>query len=420
MMIKHPGSKSSLRRRLFLAMFMMLLAALSVASTAFYFMAEKLESTVLGMFLEQEMSVVKDHLARNPDDILPRISSLRVYRANDAKLPAAVRDLPSGHYHDMRIDGDRYEVKVELINGERLWLLFEINRIEAVADRLFMLVGMLFLVLSSISVWLSYRLAKSMASPVGRLADRVERLAPHEKGIRLAPEFRGEEVERIARAFDRYLERLEGFVDREQSFTAAASHELRTPLSVIHGATEILSVSITEPRLLKTLERIQRAGREMNEFIEALLSLSREEHADSYRAETRLDEICRNLCEDFATLLAQKPDVTMECDCNLPLAVAAPPALVTITISNLLRNAIEHTDSGHIEVRLDAGRRLTVRDTGRGIAPDALERIVERHFSTSGSTGMGLYLVRRICERYGWKLNINSTVGKGTTVVLGF
>src|SRR5690606_13367761 len=129
-------------------------------------------------------------------------------------------------------------------------------------------------------------------------------------------------------------------------------------------------------------------------------SLSREEHVSSYRAETRVDDICRNVCEDMSATLARRPNLIMDCQFGTPVTVAAPPSLVAITLSNLVRNALEHTESGRIEVRLEKNR-FTVRDTGSGIPPEVLERIHERHFSTRGGSGMGLYLVRRICDRYG-------------------
>ena len=76
------------------------------------------------------------------------------------------------------------------------------------------------------------------------------------------------------------MERLDGFVEREQSFTATASHELRTPLAVMRGAVELLETQAADrPGAGKALARIQRAVREMTEFTDALLALSREQQA---------------------------------------------------------------------------------------------------------------------------------------------
>ncbi len=58
--------------------------------------------------------------------------------------------------------------------------------------------------------------------------------------MRIGAQFAGNELEPIARSIDTFMERLDGFVEREQSFTATASHELRTPLAVMRGAVELL------------------------------------------------------------------------------------------------------------------------------------------------------------------------------------
>ncbi|MDO9478432.1 MAG: ATP-binding protein, partial [Pseudohongiella sp.] len=86
----------------------------------------------------------------------------------------------------------------------------------------------------------------------------------------------------------------------------------------------------------------------------------------------------------------------------------------------LLRNAIEHTSDGLIFIRLQ-GSRLSIEDTGEGIAADQLERVFERSYSTKQQgTGMGLDLVRRLCERFNWKIDLSSVVGQGTRVDIDF
>jgi signal transduction histidine kinase len=103
-----------------------------------------------------------------------------------------------------------------------------------------------------------------------------------------------------------------------------------------------------------------------------------------------------------------------------PLQVCGPPSVVTIVIGNLLRNAIAHTERGTILIRL-RDRTVSIQDSGKGIPAEALAQEFDRHFSTdSGGSGIGLYLVKTICDRYGWKVDLRSTLGKGTTVVLSF
>jgi signal transduction histidine kinase len=101
------------------------------------------------------------------------------------------------------------------------------------------------------------------------------------------------------------------------------------------------------------------------------------------------------------------------------LRVDAPPALATIVISNLLRNAVENTDRGEVQIALE-GRTLTITDTGRGISEQAQARLFTRGYSTKTRGGMGLHLTKRICDRLGWQLTIASSAGKGTVASVQF
>jgi signal transduction histidine kinase len=101
------------------------------------------------------------------------------------------------------------------------------------------------------------------------------------------------------------------------------------------------------------------------------------------------------------------------------LRVDAPPALATIVISNLLRNAVENTDRGEVQIALE-GRTLTITDTGRGISEQAQARLFTRGYSTKTRGGMGLHLTKRICDRLGWGLTIASSAGKGTVASVQF
>jgi signal transduction histidine kinase len=157
----------------------------------------------------------------------------------------------------------------------------------------------------------------------------------------------------------------------------------------------------------------------MREFIEALLFLSRKDRGGAIEGATcDVGPIVRQLTEDYRRLAEGKPIELC------PLAIGslvldAPPALPTIVIGNLLRNAIEHTAAGKIEVVLD-GHTLRIRDNGEGIAADAQARLFERDYTTKPGGGMGLHLTKRICDRFGWRLAIESAPGRGTTASVTF
>jgi signal transduction histidine kinase len=234
-------------------------------------------------------------------------------------------------------------------------------------------------------------------------------------------DFPAGELGALATAFDRYLGRLRAFIERERAFTADVSHELRTPLAVIQGAAEIEAENPDlSPRQRQRALRIQRAAQEMAEIITALLALAREEGGPVAQDLCPLAEVVRNGAERYRHLIAQRP-VELVVEVAAEPRVPADRALVRIVVANLIRNALEHTDQGQVLIRLEEGR-LLVRDTGRGIAAAQLSRLFQRHYKGSASQGegIGLSLTKRICDRYGWEIEVESEEGRGTEVRLLF
>ncbi|MNC84798.1 Alkaline phosphatase synthesis sensor protein PhoR [compost metagenome] len=89
---------------------------------------------------------------------------------------------------------------------------------------------------------------------------------------------------------------------------------------------------------------------------------------------------------------------------------------------NLVRNAVHFTGRGFVRIGF-ASKRLTVSDSGQGIAAEDLPRVFERFFRAAdlgGGTGLGLAIVMRICEQYGWKIEVESTPAKGSTFSIVF
>ncbi|HSN71587.1 MAG TPA: HAMP domain-containing sensor histidine kinase, partial [Steroidobacteraceae bacterium] len=236
-------------------------------------------------------------------------------------------------------------------------------------------------------------------------------IEPGKRHERVAGDFAGTELEPIARSVDTLLERLEGFVAREQSFTEAASHELRTPLAVVQGAIELLGEQTrAQPGTRKPIARIERAVREMTEYTEALLTLAREDRLpDPGDGHCDVPALLARVSDDLQSIAGERR-IHVDCEPATRLRIAAPDSVVTMVVSNLLRNALQHGRGERIECRL-RGRTLSIVNEGE-IAPAAHERLFERHFTTfDGGHGMGLYIARQVCERYGWDLILASSGG---------
>jgi signal transduction histidine kinase len=418
--------RRSLRLRVAMA-FAGLGAALSLLlSLGIWFATLDVSQRLMDQTLTAELEDYMARRARNPNSLPPAAASLRGYSmamgSAGADLPPALRTLSVGQ-HEIELDGIPYRAAVAEKDGSRYVILFDEVRQKRRQQRfLAYLIGgaTLMTLLAAIGgLWLAGR----VIAPVTELARAVAGADP-ESPPRLAhiaaAAAPGDEIDELAQAFDRYLVRLAAFVERERSFAADASHELRTPLAVIRGAAEVLA---EDPGLdaaqRERVARIERAAEEMAQLIAALLLLAREEG-------TPQDESCdaRRLaaaCVERYRTLATSRGTTLKLAAPATVELKVPPALFAIVIANLVHNAVAHTRDGEIAVTLDPAS-LTVRDSGSGIGDEALARVFERHYRgpDSAGAGIGLFLVKRVCDRLGWHVALQSDREKGTTVRLDF
>jgi signal transduction histidine kinase len=410
----------SLRLRITLAMLALAAVGSSIFAASVFIAAERLEQSVLNRHVHVEFETLATRAHDEPDLRTVRSALLVGFIGRDnPDLPSEFAALPPGGYHAVPIGDKAYQVYVGEDAGRRVYVGYDITEWEALEQPVINILIVGVILGMALAIVLGFWVSRQVIAPVTALSTRLQSLDPRERSVRLAPAFAGE-VSVIAEAFDRYMERLDGFVEREQLFTSAAAHELRTPLAVIQGATEVLAEQPDlPPAATRATARLQRAVRDMREFIEALLFLSREERRDdAERARCDLRRIVLQLGDDYRALKNGKA-LTIEVTATEELWLDAPPALPAIVVSNLLRNALEHTAAGEIRVALD-GRTLSITDTGEGIPADAQALLFTRGFTTKAGGGMGLHLTKRICDRFGWRLTIASTPGKGTTASVEF
>jgi two-component system phosphate regulon sensor histidine kinase PhoR len=212
-------------------------------------------------------------------------------------------------------------------------------------------------------------------------------------------------------------------------FVANASHELRTPLASLLGYVETLREDAgddpqTRGRFLKI---VFGEAQRMQRLIEDLISLSRIE-AEKYRAPDKAVDLA-DLTQQVIVELSGSPraaDLVTQIGDVAP--VAGDPTQLSQLLHNVIGNAMKYgRDATPVTVTLqpegEAMVRLIVTDEGEGIPPQHLPRLTERFYRVDsgrsrslGGTGLGLAIVKHIVERHRGRLDIASTVGKGTTV----
>lgn len=416
-----PAYKTSLRWRIILALGLIVTVTSALFAFGVLQMKEQLEEVIFDDMVhgQLEQLLVQVEQGTYNKDLLFRDWEFH-YGPAVAGINPILLGLGPGSHHSVRIGARYYQVEVGSHAGAPVYLAYDITGWEQQEHELLELLAWGIGILAIVAILMGLQASRTILAPVRALTGRLAAIHPRQRNVRIQDEFSGNEIGQVATAFDSYLERLDRFVERERSFTAAASHELRTPLSVMMGAIDVLDAQPQPAASQRALARLKRACGEMRAFIEATLFLSREDSTTIQEGlEADVSAILRNLLEDNQPLLQ---DHNLAVNVSLPPAylLAQPASLVHIMLGNILRNAIEHTHDGRIDIRM-AGNELTISDTGCGIAAADLPHIFDYSYTTKADGfGLGLNLVKRICDRFNWQIAISSTPGLGTTVTLKF
>jgi signal transduction histidine kinase len=411
------------RVALTIAVFSLLLVAAQTATVIV--LTEQQEDDVVSQILDAQLRQLQDELRAGIQPRLPFSESLQGYLARTpaevAQLPAELRHLPVGTSEFAR-DGKELHVEVRREGEGRLILVYDATpheeRVREFRDAMLLATLAVAVIIAATGYWL----AGLLVSQVAGLARRVSSLGPGEPPP--APEeFADAEVATLAGAFAGYHGRTAELLAREKEFTADASHELRTPLTAIQTGCELLA---QDPALgghaRARLESIARAAERMDESIRGLLLLARESVPGDIEP-VNVREAVLEAVAPMRDALEARPEVRLAVTVPADAVLETQRAALQLVVANLVKNAIAHTRDGAIRVEGD-GSALTVSDTGTGIAPADLPRIFERHYrgasGAGGGAGLGLAIVRRIADRFGWRVAVTSEPGRGTSFRIAF
>jgi two-component system phosphate regulon sensor histidine kinase PhoR len=217
-----------------------------------------------------------------------------------------------------------------------------------------------------------------------------------------------------------------------KDFVANASHELRSPLTVISGYVDELAEDRTlAPEWREPVADMRRQAQRMREIVEDLLELSRLEAAADEAPLEPVDvpALLARLAHEARAVADGTPGFELDIDHGLLLR--GDESELHSIASNLVSNAVKYTPvEGRVTIRWGrepGGARLTVQDTGIGIAPEHLPRLTERFYRVDrararakGGSGLGLSIVKHGLQRHGGRLEIASEEGQGSTFTAHF
>jgi len=263
------------------------------------------------------------------------------------------------------------------------------------------------------------RAEKEAAEVRGALVEQLEITAENLKHSRAALLIAKEAAEQANKA--------------KSEFLANMSHELRTPLNSVIGFANVLlknKAGNLRPEDINFLERIQVNGKHLLGLINEILDLSK---IEAGRTELELTPVALDVLvrETVAQLEGQYRDKEVKLMTELPDSVATiqvDESKLKQILINLVGNAFKFTHKGTVTIRVIAEKetgqpvRIDVADTGIGIPKDRQQAVFEAFQQadasttrTYGGTGLGLTISRALCQLMGYRMNLKSEVGKGTT-----
>ncbi|TMO70806.1 sensor histidine kinase [Pseudoalteromonas sp. S3785] len=257
-----------------------------------------------------------------------------------------------------------------------------------------------------------------------KIAKPIESLKKWAKSLSQAnlqqtpPDFTYNELNTLATLIRSSLLSAHESVDREQRFLSYASHELRTPISVIRSNVELLNrLSEKDPLSDKqqlTVKRIERAGLTMSDLTNTLLWLSRGDEQQGEIEQVDLSEKITTLSNELGYLLNAKQVTVLISSDQQHSVVSTEPTACHIVLTNLIRNAYQHTQNGQVHIT-QQGSKVTVvncsTQNGEAFISDDTTK------NTSIGYGLGLQLSEKVIKRHGWFYEVNDLPGRYEVVV---
>lgn len=296
--------------------------------------------------------------------------------------------------------------------------------LSAYRNRLFA-VGLGTVFLSTLLGWLVTRRG---LMPLREISGQIGSMHPDRLQARIAQSQWPAELHVLAATFDELMERIARSFEQLSRFSSDLAHEFRSPINnLVAAASVTLGRARSPAEYQDTLEVVVEEGERLSRMVTGMLFLAR---ADNAKQVVRLERVSSatefGKLADFFGILADEHGVTLAVHGDQLLL--ADPLLLRQALSNLVANALRHTERGG-QIALDAQDRgaaiaLTVSDDGCGIGAEHLPMIFDRFYrvdaarSAADSTGLGLSVVRSIAELHGGSVSATSKPGSGTTFTL--
>lgn len=266
---------------------------------------------------------------------------------------------------------------------------------------------------------IAYFASKKLIKPITRLAQDVENIDEIEKAQPLAIYNPKDEIGVLTANFNKFIEKEKKYSKKQSSFVSNVAHELKTPLSVMKASLQLIDENSDFNEYQEVFAMQDRNINRLNNIINSLLVVKQE---NLEMGNKRIDEIILTVLNEQKKLIEDK-EIKIHLDIK-KIVLKTNEDLFYRLVSNLISNATKYNKTGgDIYIELN-DKMMSIRDSGIGIEEKYLNDIFEPLFcidkSRSGGSGLGLSIVKDICDSLGYTIDVNSKLNCGSEFVVTF
>lgn len=439
--------KLSVKIRLFSSLFMLILILLVNTSIYYLFHAQSLDREMAD--LNTQTNEIISTLNENPDisqndmldAFLPTEGMIRVIdesgsyivevmKADYRELQGSYVTSESRSIISMENQADFATVAKPVIweNGDvvTLQIYKKLTSHTSTMETLFFVLVVASLIMLIPTIVAGIFLSRVITRPVQELTEAMKENTIYGSWKKISADDQSkDELYEMKVTFNRMIDHLRENFEKQEMFVSDASHELKTPISIVKSYSQLMKRrGADNPELLEeSTEAIESQADRMQKLVEQMLLLAKSKDQDVYEP-FNLIELGRSTAEIFNG--AYERDIIFNTSAQA-LQVNGSRDQLEQVLYILMDNAIKYSEEAVTLSIRENGQHaeITVKDNGLGISEADQEKIFDRFYRVdksrsreTGGTGLGLSIAKAIAEAHGGKLNISSTLGKGTVVIL--